>query len=434
MGGLSRTPPQVWAGVECSYLTVRDWTCDQLVLTGHDERDDDLDRLSELGVSALRYPVIWGRDRGTGEATDWAWAESRLDAIAGHGIEPVIGLVHHGFGPASADPLDDAWPTAFAAYARDVAGRAPAGASYLPINEPLTTARFSGLYGWWPPYARSDEVFVELILAQARGFRDAARAIREVRPSSRIVINEDIGRTWGTERCRALIDHAMERRWLTFDLATGRVDRGHPLWRYLARTARHRRILDSLRSEPEPPDLLGIDYYVTSDRYLDHRTEIFPASTHGTAGGLRFADVEAARVEGCRIDGWRELPSETWERYELPVALTEVQLAGDPDDQVAWWSEAWNGATAAAEAGVPVAGVTAWSAFGSFEWASVLCRPRGVYESGCFDLASGEPVATQLAAAVATTARTGRAVGPTGWWRRDDRVLFRRSARAEVAA
>ena len=425
--------PEVWAGVECSYLTVGDWTCDQLVLTGNDDRLDDLERLAGLGITALRDPILWGRDRGTGEATDWAWAEARLAEMERLGIEPITGLLHHGFGPEPSDPLDPSWRRAFRSYAVEVTRRFPSISTFLPINEPLTTARFGGLYGWWPPYGADDEVFIGLLLAQARAFRDAARAIRSVRPDARILINEDIGRTFGTRPRQALIDHANERRWLTFDLVTGRFDPSHPLWRYVARTPHHRRILDDLRREPEPPDVLGIDYYVTSDRFLDHRVRHYPLATRGSVGGVPFADVEAARVADVEIEGFGRLLADAWNRYQLPVALTEVQLAGEPDDQVAWWSEAWTDAQSASRAGIPVAGVTAWAALGSYEWASVLRSPCGLYESGCFDVSQGVPDPTPLADAVRATARGRRLIAQSGWWRREDRVRYRPTNRRAAA-
>src|SRR5690349_22713739 len=33
------------------------------------------------------------------------------------GLQPVVGLLHHGFGPAGRDPLDPGWPAAFGRFA-----------------------------------------------------------------------------------------------------------------------------------------------------------------------------------------------------------------------------------------------------------------------------------------------------------------------------
>ena len=92
----------------------------------------------------------------------------------------------------------------------------------------------------------------------------------------------------------------------------------------------------------------------------------------------------------------------------LPIALTEVHLAGDSADQVAWWSEAWTAAVEAAAAGIPVAGVTAWAAFGAVDWSSLLRRDDGDYAPGCFDVHEAVPQLTPLGRAVAASS-SGRA-------------------------
>jgi dTDP-4-dehydrorhamnose reductase len=415
--------PEVWAGVECSWLRVGDWACDQLALTGHDRRIHDLDLLGELGVRAVRYPVLWGRTARAHEDTDWAWASRRLERLAELGIRPIVGLLHHGFGPEGIDPLDPGWPAAFGRYAAEVARRFPAVTDFLPINEPLTTARFAGLYGWWPPYGRDHGTFLRLMLAQAQAYVEAARAIRSATPGARILVNEDLGRTVGTPACEAAARRDTERRWLTFDLLSGRVDEAHALWG--AASGEERRTLDALRRGAETPDVLGIDYYVTSDRYLDERLERFPPEAHGGDERGAYADVELARVAGVEIGGFGACIRDTWARYGLPVALTEVHLAGEPADQVAWWAEAVDAARGSAAAGIPVEGVTAWSAFGAFEWSSILRNPCGSYATGCFDVrGDGQLEVTRLGEAVRATALGQRLDAQRGWWRRPERALY----------
>ena len=48
---------ELWAGVECTVNRVGDRYGDQLARSGHDARDDDLDRLAALGVAALAGAV-----------------------------------------------------------------------------------------------------------------------------------------------------------------------------------------------------------------------------------------------------------------------------------------------------------------------------------------------------------------------------------------
>ena len=88
------------------------------------------------------------------------------------------------------------WPPSPAAVAR----RYPWVEDYTPVNEPLTTARFSGLYGHWYPHGRDDRTFARALLNQCRAVVLAMRAIRAVNPAARLVQTEDLGRTYSTPR------------------------------------------------------------------------------------------------------------------------------------------------------------------------------------------------------------------------------------------
>ncbi|HEX6053790.1 MAG TPA: hypothetical protein VFZ21_31185, partial [Gemmatimonadaceae bacterium] len=52
---------ELWAGIECSYNRVGNRFSDQLERSGGYCRPDDIDRLAELGVTAVRFPVLWER-------------------------------------------------------------------------------------------------------------------------------------------------------------------------------------------------------------------------------------------------------------------------------------------------------------------------------------------------------------------------------------
>lgn len=420
--------PALWAGVESSHLRVRRRVRDQLAETGHADRAGDLSRLTDIGASAVRYPVLWGRAAGgrpTSPRTDWTWAADRLDRLRRLEVEPIVELLHHGFGPLGADPFDPGWPERFGAYAGGVARRFPWVRRWLPINEPLTTARFAGLYGWWWPHGAGRETFVRLLVAQALGWRAAARAIRAQIPDAQLLVNEDAGAIDGPPEVARAVTHDNHRRWLTFDLLTGRMRPGHALWTTLASVPGAGAALESLASDPVMPDVLGLDYYITSDRWLDHRLEAFPPDSHGRGHGLRYADIETVRVAGTEIQGWDRAIATAWERYRLPLALTEVQLAGEMVDQVAWWREAWEAAAEATDRGIPVVGVTAWSVFGSCDWDSVLLRHGRSFEPGCLSPAPRFSRPHPLETALRRTVRDGHpGPSPDGWWRRPDRVRY----------
>ncbi len=80
------------------------------------------------------------------------------------------------------------------------------------------------------------------------------QAIRAVNPSAVLVQTEDLGTISGTPTLRPQIAFENERRWLTWDLLLGRVDRGHRLWRFLRDCGLSVAELDLLRDEPCPRD------------------------------------------------------------------------------------------------------------------------------------------------------------------------------------
>src|SRR4029079_8930040 len=132
--------------------------------------------------------------------------------------------------------LDPTFAQKLAAYARRVAERYPQVDAWTPINEPLTTARFSGLYGLWYPHRCDDRAFVRALLNQMRASVRAMRAVRAVNPSAQLVQTEDLGFVTSTPRLRYQAEFENLRRWLSFDLLCGRVDAQHGLWKYRVRS------------------------------------------------------------------------------------------------------------------------------------------------------------------------------------------------------
>src|SRR5437868_1615831 len=120
------TTLELWGGVECTVNRVADRYHDQLACNGHDRRPDDIGRFAELGFRALRYPVLWERLAPQSlDAIDWRWPDERLPMIRDAGMSPIVGLLHHGSGPAYTSLVDDRFPELLARYARAVAERYP---------------------------------------------------------------------------------------------------------------------------------------------------------------------------------------------------------------------------------------------------------------------------------------------------------------------
>ena len=420
---------ELWGGVECTLNRVGDRQFDQLARGGHASRIEDLARFAALGIRTLRYPILWERTAPNGpQRADWRWADERLTALRALGIRPIAGLVHHGSGPLWTNLLDPAFPDGLAAFAGAVAARYPWISDYTPVNEPLTTARFSALYGYWYPHRSDSRACIEALLTQCRATTRAMQAIRRARPDARLVQTEDLGQTFSTPALAYQAEFENERRWLSFDMLCGRVGPGHALWDYLRWLGFDEGDVAEFQDHPCPPDLIGVNSYLTSDRFLDERLERYPAHTHGGNGRDRYADVEAVRVHANGGDGPARVLRAAWERYRIPLAVTEAHLSCTRDEQLRWFIQVWEDAGSLRGEGIDIQAVTAWSLLGAFDWNSLLTRNGDHYEPGAFDLRAPEPRPTAIATMLRDLATTGTHTHPVlatpGWWRRSKRLLY----------
>jgi dTDP-4-dehydrorhamnose reductase len=420
---------ELWGGHECTVNRIHNRYIDQSQLSGHDQRADDLSLFSDLGLKALRYPVLWEKVSPRPECEpDFRSSDARLAEIRRLGMRPIVGLCHHGSGPRHTSLLDDeGFALGLAAHARACAERYSWVQDWTPVNEPLTTARFSALYGLWYPHGRSEGAFWRALLNEIDATRLAMRAIREAIPGARLVQTEDLGYCHATGPMAAQAAYENERRWITWDLLCGRVTPDHPLWlriRNWGLEDRLRRIAD----DPCPPDILGVNHYLSSERLLDHRAALYPESLQGGDGPGPYVNIEAVRTVAEGPLGVTTLLHQTWERYGLPIAITECHNGCTREEQARWFDEVWRSAEAVRAQGVDLRAVTAWALLGSYDWNTLLTQETGHYEPGVFDLSLGaEPRPTAMVELLKALS-SGRApqlpiLNGRGWWRRPDRFF-----------
>lgn len=432
--GTAHEPLEIWGGVECTYNRVGDRYFDQMELSGHASRGGDFEKIAELGIKRIRFGTLWERYEAHGS---WEWTDRALHAIRATGIGPIAGLLHHGSGPMHTSLLNPEFPQQLANYAHRAAARYPWIDSYTPVNEPNTTARFSGLYGVWHPHERSRRSYFRALLNQMKATVLSMEAIRRIRPGARLIQTDDLGSISGTEHLRPVWEMLDLRQWLQFDLLCGVVDRHHPMFNSMRAEGISEREILWFTDHPCPPDVVGINYYVASDRYIDERVELYSPDLMSSEGP--FVDVEAVRIREDGIRGFGAVLREAWDRYKIPVALTEVHLGCDPDEQIRWLVTAWKNANAAKRAGVNCIALTVWALLGSFYWNQLVTTENGHYEPGVFDVSSGEAQSTELAAVVRQLtlgeAPCHPALSGCGWWEHDSRICFPCvDAEEEVAA
>jgi dTDP-4-dehydrorhamnose reductase len=297
---------------------------------------------------------------------------------------------------------------------------------FTPVNEPLTTARFSGLYGHWYPHRRDVASFLGCLVNECLGTLLSMRAIRRIIPGARLVQTEDLGKVFSTPRLAYQAAYENERRWLSLDLLAGRVDRSHPWHAAFIRHGIGEAELDVFLSGEAVPDIIGINYYATSERYLDEAVHLYPPCFHGGNARERYADVEAVRIDLPEDQiGVRARLREAWERYKIPIAVTEVHHGSTREEQLRWLADVWRGSVELLRDGVDVRAVTAWSLLGAVDWNTLLTERRGFYEPGAFDTRGPLPRLTALGKAVRQIAGGGTPSHPVldrpGWWRREGR-------------
>lgn len=420
---------EIWGGIECTYNRVGDNYMDQLERSGHYFRPDDLDRIAGLGVRTIRFPVIWEKHVQEKDGViDWTFTAGRIERLEQLGITPIAGFVHHGSGPKFTSFFDGSFEKGLEAYATTFAKRFPQVDYFTPVNEPLTTARFCGLYGHWYPHEHNDAAFLQVLLSECRGIVMAMESIRKINPAAKLVQTDDLGKTHSTPLLKEQAGFENERRWLAFDLLSSSVTNEHPLYSYLISNGVTEEQLRFFMDHPCKPDIIGINHYVTSERYLDENLSLYPEHTWGGNGIYRYADVEAVRVSKPVVVGPYALMKEAWMRYQIPMAITEVHLHCTREEQLRWFKQVYMDALKLKKEGADIRGVTAWALFGSFDWCSLLTRCNGDYEPGLFDVRASPPRATALTKIVKEI-NSGRqfnhpVLEEKGWWNRDCRIIY----------
>jgi dTDP-4-dehydrorhamnose reductase len=421
--------PEVWGGIECTINRVKNNFFDQLQYSGHYYREGDIEHFAQSGIKKLRYPVLWERHQPEENGNiDWSWIAKQLGKIKEKGIDVIAGLVHHGSGPAYTNLADENFPYLLAEYAKKIAQHFPWIEYYTPVNEPLTTARFSGLYGIWYPHQNNSKAFTQMLLNELKGTVLAMQEIRKINPAAKLVQTEDLGKTYSTKKLKYQADFENERRWLTYDLLSGKFDKNHYLWEHFQHMSIPEKDIYFFRENVCTPDILGFNHYLTSERYLNENLHLYPPHTHGGNGRDHYADVEAVRVNVDEETGIEVLIKEAWERYHQPIAITEVHLHCHREEQLRWFKHVWQACNGLIKEGINIKGVTSWAMLGSYGWNKLLTQDNGNYEPGAFDLRGGHLRPTALAKFIKEVSCSNNChhhlLEEKGWWLRNSRVLY----------
>ena len=364
----------VWgAGIECSFLP--HLNVDQYEWTQHNRfwREDLRRAKDELGVSHLRYAFPWHVLEPTRGAFDWSYADERMAEFRKLGIDLMLDVMHFGtplwLRQAVGDPE---FPEALESFTAAIVDRYKGQVkTWCPFNEPLVSALFSGDFGFWPPHARKWRGYMPVLSRIVQAVSRGIRAIRRAQPEA-TVLHVDAAEAYKTrdKQLRAEVTRRNLRRFVVMDLMTGRVDKHHPLFGWLTSYGLSELDLEWFRTHPQQPDVLGLDYYAHSDWQLD----ALPG------GGVRQRRAD-------NPVGFYGVAGAYWQRYGIPLMLTETSIEGQPINREIWLDTNIEQIRRLREEGVPVLGLVWWPMLDQLDWDGALTHRVGkIHNVGLWNL------------------------------------------------
>jgi beta-glucosidase/6-phospho-beta-glucosidase/beta-galactosidase/glycosyltransferase involved in cell wall biosynthesis len=363
----------VWgAGLECSFIPHLD--VDQFQWTQHNRfwKEDFRLAREETGISNVRYSLPWHLIELQPGHFDWKTADERIELAESLGINLILDVMHFGtplwLKQAVGDPE---FPEALERYSEALVSRYRHSVKiWSPCNEPLVCALFSGDFGFWPPHARKWRGYMPILSRVVQGVSRGIRAIRRAMPEATVLLC-DAAEHFKTrhEELNAEVMRRNLRRFAVMDLLTGRVDRNHPLQAWMLGYGMTELDLEWFRSHPQSPDILGLDYYPHSDWQI----EISNGSVR-----QRRADSPA---------GLHAVASEYYERYGIPLMLTETSIEGTSMNREMWFDLTVEHIARLREHGIPMLGCFWWPLLDQIDWDGALTHRIGkIHQVGLFKL------------------------------------------------
>lgn len=330
---------------------------DEYQLTQHYQYwREDLDRVALSGIRYLRWGIPWHKVQTAPDRWDWSWTDQVLDYMVNHlGITPILDLMHYGT-PAWIDNsfINASFPRRVGEFTRAVVDRYKTLVRYYtPFNEPMVNVEWAGQRADWPPYLEGHDGAVKLTLAIARGLIQIMQAIREIQPQAVTVQVEALWRFFSTQpELQTQIEIRNRRQYLCFDLTTGRVDDRHLLYRYLLEHGISEYELENLRNQAVRYDIFGANFYPWSySRVYLRDSGLMNRLTHN--------------VNGSRI---AEVLADTYQRYEMPIMVTETSALRDIDGRARWMDQTIGAVRGLREQGIPIVGYTWFPFFSMISW------------------------------------------------------------------
>jgi hypothetical protein len=344
---------------------------DTLKITRHFSEEryrEDFRLAAELGLRELRYPMPWHVVERTRGHYDWTTLDAILQAADQYPeISIIADPMHHTSFPRWLEGgfLNSEFPDAYVRFVSELTRRY-SFETLTPFNEPTCTLDFCGYRGFWYPYTSGDRSYVTVVRHAARATAGAIHAFRQIRATGSVLHVDTFQRHAALDtESEKLAHHLNERRFLFEELLIGRVDRHHPLYRYLIENGFPLSDLEWHHRNPVVIDERGGNYYPLNEEELLNGRTAFAPSRHpvGLAGVVKeYAD-----------------------RLPYPLGLTETNIQGTPYDRISWLKYVLSEVEKSNAAGLRLHRFSWYPLFDCAGWNSLLQGarwkrdPQGIY-------------------------------------------------------
>jgi beta-glucosidase len=298
--------------------------------------EQDFDLLQKMNMNAFRFSVEWSRI----EPEEGAWNVAAIEhykkyaqELKKRGIEPIVTLYHFTL------------PTWFAALGgfenrsnvkyfvrfaeRIVRELGTSVRLIITINEPRIYARESYLIGDWPPNVTSKWKYWRVLNNLAYAHNQASDAIHALNRRYRVSIAKNSAYVYAGD------DALLSRKFADF-------------LQYQSDDYFLKKVISHC-------DFLGVNYYF-SDRVYGYRIHNSDEKVSDLGWDLSPANIQQALER-------------LYEKYQLPIIITENGLADASDKHRQWWiTQTLIGMQKAIDSGVKLEGYLHWSLLDNFEW------------------------------------------------------------------
>jgi len=338
---------------------------------------EDVALMRSLGANSYRFSVEWSRvEPREGHWSEEAWRHyaDEVASLRAAGITPMMTLLHFTLpewiairgGLVAPD-----FPDRFGRFAAEAARRLGSGVElWCTVNEPNVQMYQGYVEGVWPPGVRDTVQAAAAFAGLVKGHAAAAQAVRKEIPEARIgaavnLIVFDPASRWSLPDWIAAREADRGFNWAFYDsIQKGRVQldlAGFP------------KIDDELLGLAGSADFLGVNYY---RRNMVRFTPRAPGLVTLLPGPGAKSD------SGVEIypEGLLRLLRRAWQRYRLPIFVTENGIADDSGRLRPGFLRQHAFAVAQAiDEGIPVLGYYHWSLLDNFEWAEGFSHRFGLF-------------------------------------------------------